>query len=79
MERNVYTRHRTLGLLLVLMADIYLFGACHADPRSAKFAAHWWEFDVGWYYIRLLDLLGLAEVVYARTESPEEFAAGRYD
>lgn len=45
----------------------------HADPKSAKFKAHWWEFDIGWFYIRLLQPLGLAEVVYARDASPEEF------
>ena len=47
----------------------------HADPRSAKFQARWWEFDVGWIYINFLKLLGQAEIVYARTESVKEFSA----
>ncbi len=34
----------------------------HAYGVSAKFSNKWWEFDVGWLYIRLLELLGLAEV-----------------
>lgn len=51
----------------------------HADPRSAKFKAHWWEFDIGWIYIRLLQALGLAQVVYAREMSADKFAAKYYD
>jgi len=35
----------------------------HADPSSAKFKARWFEFDVGWAYIRLLSLAGLAQVL----------------
>jgi stearoyl-CoA desaturase (Delta-9 desaturase) len=50
----------------------------HADPRSARFRVHWFEFDVGWIYIRLLSALRLARVVYARTASAKEFAARHY-
>jgi len=50
----------------------------HADPRSAKFKAHWWEFDIGWMYIQLLRLFGQAKVIYARTESVEAFARKHY-
>jgi stearoyl-CoA desaturase (delta-9 desaturase) len=34
----------------------------HAFPTSAKLSYKWYEFDVGWAYIRLLELLGLARV-----------------
>ncbi|MGD2073543.1 MAG: fatty acid desaturase [Gammaproteobacteria bacterium] len=34
----------------------------HAFASSARFSSRWWEFDVGWAYIRLLQLLGLARV-----------------
>ncbi len=34
----------------------------HAFASSAKFSAHWWEIDVGWWYIRLLQALRLARV-----------------
>ncbi|HKK27570.1 MAG TPA: fatty acid desaturase [Gemmatimonadota bacterium] len=134
-ERNLYTRYRALGILIMLLVDAYLFGPLlglgvwsamtfwipvfggvingighakgyrnfqtgdhshniypwgiwilgeelhnnhHADPRSAKFKAHWWEFDIGWTYIRLLSLLGLADVVYARDESVETFTRKHY-
>jgi hypothetical protein len=51
----------------------------HADPRSAKFKARWWEFDVGWVYIKLLSFFDLAKVVYARTAGFKEFAGRHYN
>ena len=32
----------------------------HAFPTSAKFSVRWYEFDLGWLYIRALSALGLA-------------------
>ena len=34
----------------------------HADGANAKFSQHWWEFDLGWMYIKLLSLVGLANI-----------------
>ncbi len=34
----------------------------HAFASSAKFSSKWWEFDIGWFYIRLMEMLGLARV-----------------
>ncbi len=34
----------------------------HAFGTSAKFSSKWYEFDVGWLYIRILSVLGLAKV-----------------
>ncbi|MGH1537811.1 MAG: DesA family fatty acid desaturase [Gammaproteobacteria bacterium] len=34
----------------------------HAYPSSAKFSSKWWELDIGWVYIQLLSLIGLAKV-----------------
>jgi stearoyl-CoA desaturase (Delta-9 desaturase) len=34
----------------------------HAFPASARFSVKWYEFDIGWAYIRLLETLGLATV-----------------
>ncbi len=124
LERHILTRRNTLGIILLLGIDLYLFGIMvgaivwgvqmiwipfwaagvingighaigyrnfevkdesrniaplaiwlggeelhnnhHADPHSAKFKAKWYEFDVGWFYIRLLALVRLAKVQYAR-------------
>ena len=119
-ERRVFSRFPKLGVVLMLAADVLLFGAwpgvlmwgvqmawipfwaagvinglghfggyrnfnCadastnllpwgiliggeelhnnhHAFATSAKLSVRWYEFDIGWLYIRILEHLGLAEV-----------------
>lgn len=34
----------------------------HAYGTSAKFSTQWYEFDLGWFYIRILQAVGLARV-----------------
>lgn len=119
LERNVYSRHSALGILIMLGIDIALFGALgltvwavqmawipfwaagvvngighywgyrnyaspdtstnvspigfiiggeelhnnhHAHGTSAKFSSKWYEFDIGWGYIQILSVFGLAKV-----------------
>ena len=120
MERNVYSRHQILGLTLMGVVNLALFGlvpgvlilltqivwipfwaagvingighffgyrnyGCadastnivpwgiliggeelhnnhHAFASSAKLSAKWYEFDIGWMYIRIMEMLGLASV-----------------
>ncbi len=40
----------------------------HAYPTSAKFSVRWYEFDLGWLYIRILGALGLVKV---RKQAPK--------
>ena len=47
----------------------------HAYSYSAKFGNKWWELDVGWLYIRLLEILGLASV--KRVAPRTSFAADK--
>jgi stearoyl-CoA desaturase (delta-9 desaturase) len=118
-ERNVYTPHSRLGIVLMLIIDLCLFGLWgwlvwlvqiiwiplwaagvvngvghwwgyrntdtkdfsrnvvpwdfwvggellhnnhHADPASPKLSRRWYEFDIGWMYICILEKLGLAQV-----------------
>ncbi len=118
-ERKLYTPHHRLGILLMLVIDLLLFGPWgflvwgvqmiwipffaagvingvghwwgyrntdtndksknlmpwgiwiggeelhnnhHADIANPKFSQKWYEFDIGWFYIRTLSLLGLAKV-----------------
>ena len=118
-ERNLYSRFSSKGILLMLAIDLFLFGIpgisiwaiqmmwipvwaagvvngighfwgyrnfeCedaatnvfpwgfwiggeelhnnhHTFASSAKFSIKWWEFDIGWMYIRMLSFLGLANV-----------------
>ena len=34
----------------------------HAYVTSARLSSKWWEFDIGWMYIRVMETLGLARV-----------------
>ncbi|MDR9436302.1 MAG: fatty acid desaturase, partial [Thiohalophilus sp.] len=51
----------------ILIGGEELHNNHHAHAVSAKLANKWWELDMGWVYIRLLSLLGLARV---RTVAP---------
>ncbi|MDK2126124.1 DesA family fatty acid desaturase [Parachitinimonas caeni] len=119
MERNVYTKHSAMGVVVTAVAYLLLFGVhgiwmwavqmvwipvtaagiingighywgyrnfeCqdastnivpwgiliggeelhnnhHTFGTSAKLSNKWWEFDIGWMYIRILETLGLATV-----------------
>ena len=119
MEQHVYTKHSRLGILLMLLIDILLFGAwglliwgiqmiwipfwaagvvngighwwgyrngetkdhsrnimpwgiiiggeClhnnhHLDPANPKLSRRWFEFDIGWMWLTVFRLLGLAKL-----------------
>ena len=120
LERKIYSKFQSLGLMLMGVIDILLFGVVpgvlivalqiawipfwaagvingighywgyrhwstpdastnivpwgiliggeelhnnhHAYPTSAKLSLKWYEFDIGWQYIRALQALGLAKV-----------------
>ena len=47
----------------------------HAHPTSAKLSSAWYEFDIGWMYIRLLETLGLARV--SRIAPVPRFSPGK--
>jgi stearoyl-CoA desaturase (Delta-9 desaturase) len=36
----------------------------HRYPKSAKLSVKWYELDIGWMYIRLFEVLGLARIKY---------------
>ena len=118
-ERKLYTPHSRIGILLMLVIDLVLFGPWgsvvwgiqmiwiplfaagvinglahwvgyrntdtkdtsrnlvpwgiwiggeelhnnhHADGASAKFKHRWWEIDIGWTYIQILQFLRLAKL-----------------
>lgn len=46
----------------ILIGGEELHNNHHAWPGSAKLSYHWWEFDIGWLYIRALQGLRLAKV-----------------
>jgi stearoyl-CoA desaturase (Delta-9 desaturase) len=53
----------------ILLAGGELHNNHHADLGSARFSRRWWEFDIGWMYIKILQLMGLAKVEPARPVS----------
>ena len=117
-ERNLYSKHSGLGIRLMLITNVILFGPLgltiwavqmawipiwaagvvnglghywgyrnydctdaatnispwgiliggeelhnnhHAFATSAKLSSKWYEFDIGWMYIRILEIMGLAK------------------
>jgi stearoyl-CoA desaturase (Delta-9 desaturase) len=119
LERKVYSTHSRLGILIMLIIDLLLFGPWgllvwgiqmvwvpfwaagvinglshwwgyrnvetkdtsrnlwpiafwiggeelhnghHADGANPKFSQRWWEFDIGWMYIKILSFFKLAKV-----------------
>jgi stearoyl-CoA desaturase (Delta-9 desaturase) len=119
-ERNIYTPHSRLGILLMLVIDLLFFGPWglivwgvqmlwvpfhaagvinglghwwgykngptrdksrnlipwgiwiggeelhsnhHEDPANVKLSRKWFEFDIGWMWLKLFSLVGLAEIV----------------
>jgi stearoyl-CoA desaturase (delta-9 desaturase) len=46
----------------ILIGGEELHNNHHAFPTSAKLSNKWFEFDIGWLYIRVLQFLGLARV-----------------
>jgi len=133
-EKNVYSKHRFVGIGIMLLTDLLLFGFAgaliwlvqmawipfwaagvingvghywgyrnfetqdasrnivpwgiliggeelhnnhHAYGVSARLSNKWWEFDIGWLYIRVLEMLGLAKVrrVAPKTKFASEFGA----
>ena len=46
----------------ILIGGEELHNNHHAYGTSAKFSAKWYEFDIGWMYIRAMEIVGLAKV-----------------
>jgi stearoyl-CoA desaturase (delta-9 desaturase) len=46
----------------ILIGGEELHNNHHAYASSAKLSSRWYEFDIGWMYIRMLEILGLATV-----------------
>ncbi|MBI3778945.1 MAG: transposase [Gammaproteobacteria bacterium] len=46
----------------ILIGGEELHNNHHTFGSSAKLSSKWWEFDIGWMYIRLMEMLALARV-----------------
>jgi stearoyl-CoA desaturase (delta-9 desaturase) len=118
-ENNVYSKHNFVGIVIMLLIDLLLFGPVgfvvwgiqmlwipfwaagvinglahwwgyqngvtrdhsrnlvpwgiviggeelhnnhHLDPASVKLSRHWWEFDIGWMWIKLFECCSLLKI-----------------
>ena len=46
----------------ILIGGEELHNNHHAYATSARLSSKWYEFDIGWMYIRMMEIVGLAEV-----------------
>ncbi|MCR4300509.1 MAG: fatty acid desaturase [Sulfuricaulis sp.] len=46
----------------ILIGGEELHNNHHTFGSSAKLSSKWWEFDIGWMYIRILEIIGMAHV-----------------
>jgi stearoyl-CoA desaturase (delta-9 desaturase) len=61
----------------ILIGGEELHNNHHYFPQSARLSSKWYEFDIGWLYIRILESLGLAHVKYAYgSASPGRTSSG---
>ena len=54
----------------ILIGGEELHNNHHHYAQSAKLSHKWFEFDIGWLYIRIFEVLGLARVKYAYGRTP---------
>ena len=61
----------------ILIGGEELHNNHHTFATSAKLSSKWYEFDIGWAYIRTLEVMGLAKV---KKRAPEpKFAKGKVE
>ncbi len=61
----------------ILIGGEELHNNHHTFATSAKLSSKWYEFDIGWAYIRALEIVGLAKV---KRRAPEpKFAKGKME
>jgi stearoyl-CoA desaturase (Delta-9 desaturase) len=68
---EVKDESRNISPVAIWLGGEELHNNHHADPHSARFAHKWYELDIGWIYIRLLSVFGLATVQYARSSAAD--------
>lgn len=59
---------RNIMPVAVICSGEELHNNHHRWPRSAKFSMRWFEFDLGWAFIRTFAALGLASDIYVKNK-----------
>lgn len=62
--RNGETRDhsRNISPVGIIVGGEELHNNHHLDPASPKFSRNWYEFDIGWMYIKALEFVRLAKI-----------------
>lgn len=62
--RNTDTKDTSRNILpiAIWIGGEELHNNHHADGANPKFSQRWWEFDIGWLYIKILMLFKLAKI-----------------
>jgi stearoyl-CoA desaturase (delta-9 desaturase) len=62
--RNGETRDRSRNLVPIgiVVGGEELHNNHHLDPASARLSRRWFEFDIGWMYIKLFEMVRLAKL-----------------
>lgn len=68
-----------ISLWGILIGGEELHNNHHAYPSSAKLSSKWYEFDIGWLYIRVLQAFGLAKVKKVAPQVRFDWAKTRCD
>ena len=53
---------RNISPIGIIVGGEELHNNHHLAPANPKFSQKWWEFDIGWMYIKGLEFLGLAKL-----------------
>lgn len=61
-NHDVKDTSRNLLPIGVIIGGEELHNGHHSDATSAKFSNYWWEFDIGWMYICVLEYFKLAKL-----------------
>ena len=63
--RNTETRDqsRNISPWGIIIGGEELHNNHHMNPARPKLSLKWYEFDIGWMWLRLFNLIGLAEIV----------------
>lgn len=63
----------------ILIGGEELHNNHHTFGTSAKFSYKWYEFDIGWMYIRIMETLGLAKVLRVAPKLAEDASRPQLD
>ncbi len=74
--RNFETRDASTNLIPIafFIGGEELHNNHHAYPSSAKLSVRWYEFDLGWGYIRIMSMLKLAHIKRTALKSKIDWA-----